>query len=100
MKSLMSLIFWGTVFLIVWVVTWPFKGNKTNCFVWAVSNWQTQGGYLVVRWCQENRWVKYPHFLWLPNQQSNLYHVYPKEGEPEHAWWFNPKEIERDEDLF
>ena len=99
MKSLMSLIFWGTVFLIVWAVTWPLKGNKTNCFVWAVNQWEKEGGYLVIRWCQADTKFKWPHFLWLANERSNLVHVYPEEDkENEHQWWFHPKVIERDED--
>ena len=99
MKSLLSLIFWGIIFLIVWTVTWPFKGNKTNCFVWAVEKWEKEGGYLVIRWCQADTKFKWPHFLWLPNQHSQLKHAYPKDdiGEGMH-YWFEPRTVTRDDE--
>lgn len=80
MWSYIKVIVWGTIWLLVWIIMVPLRGNRQNCLSWAIEKWDQEGGYLVMRWCRSNRsqWIMWPHFLWLPEDKHHqLEHVIP-----------------------
>lgn len=106
MWSLFKVLFWGNLWLVLWVLLLPFQRNRENCLTWALKQWEMYGGYVVIRWCRQNKssWIVWPHFLWLPEQSDhNLVHVIP----PDDEWdensqrmlpkaWFTPRKIHGD----
>lgn len=93
MKQYLNLIFWGVVWLIIWIILYPFIKNKDNCATWAIRQWTNHGGYLSIRWCRSNRvnWIKWPHFLWLPEEHHDkLYHVIPENADHDLHWFPAP----------
>lgn len=53
------LVAWGGVVLVArWVTT---VGERTNCLLWALSQWQQHGGYVVFRRSDYGWW---PHLFW------------------------------------
>ena len=80
MWTFVKIICWGLLWFPVWLVVLPFKKNKDNCLVWALHKFNTEGGYICIRWCRSNRFsfIKWPHFLWLPPEHHiKLQHVVP-----------------------
>jgi len=104
-----KLVLWS----IFWLILWPLsciskQHNRDNCLTWALRQQQTQGGYLVVRWCRTSKfdWFRWPHFLWLPEQDhSNLQHYVPLSDQSQlktvpHVWFEGyVKTGDADEDL-
>ena len=99
MWSFAKLLIWGTL----WIIIGPAMkviANKDNCLTWAVSKWNSDGGYLVIRWGVSNKysWLRWPHFLWLDEKYHTvLQHYMPVEENPadKHtlpAPWFDGKE--------
>lgn len=86
MWSFFKLMIWGLIWLPAWVATElnraiTKKPRVDNCLSWAVRRWDEEDGYLVIRWCRSNsvKWIKWPHFLWLPlDQHQELRHFVPK----------------------
>ncbi len=80
MWSYIKVVLWQIAFAPVWLLTVWFKKDKTNCLEWALDKWDTEGGYLVVRWCRHNKYpmIRWPHFLWLPDEHGvHLQHLVP-----------------------
>jgi len=60
---------WGNIWLILWVLSLPFRRQRDNCLTWALKKQEEEGGYIVIRWARTNKvwdWAKHPHFGWLP----------------------------------
>jgi hypothetical protein len=73
---------------------------------WAVNKFDTEGGYLVIRWCRSSRHsIKWPHFLWLPaDKHQYLQHVVPKDSDVMEkrfipSPWFEPQKLQGDSTL-
>lgn len=107
MRTLFKLIFWFVLWIPTYYITvWFKKKGQENCMTWAVSQWDKEGGYLVVRWCRSARhsWFRWPHFLWLPaDKHQDLEHVIPVNCdhlEKKHIPnpWFDPQHIRGDEE--
>ena len=104
MWSYAKLTIWGIMWLILWVSTTIIRKNKENCLTWAIRKWDTEGGYLVIRWCRHNklRWIRWPHFLWLAEEHEQyLEHVIPpKDSYDEYhtipSPWFTPRHVKGD----
>lgn len=87
MSKFILLMVWG----LLWMITWPIvtaykivfrKPRADNCFTWAIRKWHQHGGYLVIRWCRSSKTpVKWPHFLWLPDNDKNVVHYVPKKAQ-------------------
>lgn len=68
MWSFFKLVMWGLTWFLAWILTLPLKkADEDNCLTYALNKWDTEGGYLVIRWCRSNKfkWIRWPHFLWL-----------------------------------
>lgn len=84
MWSYFKLTIWAIIWLLLWIFVAPFRKGRHNCLTWAQHKQDTEGGYLVIRWCRTNkvRWIKWPHFLWLDKKHADLLeHCIPKEDE-------------------
>ncbi len=99
MWSYVKIIIWGLCWLPVWVITLAWKKSRDNCLAWSLKKFDTEGGYLVIRWCRSNKipFVKWPHFLWLPEEHHvHLRHIIPTgEVNDDHKLpvpWFTPEE--------
>lgn len=107
MWSYIKFIIWGIVWFPIWILMLPFKKKRENCLTWALNKWDTEGGYMVFRWCTSNKfkWLRWPHFLWLP-QEHHIYlqHIVPKEEAVNNEKrglpmpWFNAVQIKGDPD--
>lgn len=95
MWSYIKIILWEIAFAPIWFITYPFRGKRDNCLMWALDKWDNEGGYIAIRWCRHSkyRWIRWPHFLWLPDEYGKyLQHIVP-ENEEEHRVphpWFDP----------
>ncbi len=81
MWSYFKITCWAILWLILWIFMLPFKGKRDNCLTWAMRKQDSEGGYLVIRWCRTNRikGLKWPHFLWLDETHHKyLQHYIPK----------------------
>lgn len=86
MRSLIRLVFWGLLWIPAWFITnlirhLTKKPRLDNCLTWAVRKWESDGGYLVIRWARsaKYRWMRWPHFLWLPeDKHQDVKHFLPK----------------------
>ena len=58
--------------------------KRSNCFVYAIRQFVTPGGYLVVRRSQFGPW---PHVLWSPDLRTFSEFVPPRYRPP---YWFPP----------
>lgn len=52
-----------------------FYTSWNVCFGWAIWKWLTCGGYLVLR--RARLCVPMWHFMWMPEEGSQLYHFIP-----------------------
>lgn len=103
MSVFVVILGWGFVWLIVWLLSLPFKKKRENCLTWALYKWNTEGGYITIRWCRSNliSWVKWPHFLWLPEDKSeHLQHIIPVPEDEQFSYipkpWFKARQIHGD----
>lgn len=108
MQSLLRLIFWGALWLMAWGFTTLLrrltrKPRLDNCLTWALRRWDSDDGYLVIRWCRsaQFRWMRWPHFLWLPlHANSELCHFLPRDDNDDlhvlPAPWFEGKIVKGD----
>lgn len=97
-------MFWTILWIPVWIITRPFKGKKDNCLNWALNKWDTDGGYLVIRWCRHNKctWLQWPHFMWMSEEHNkHIQHIVPEEPlDATHSIpypWFTYKHVEGDD---
>jgi hypothetical protein len=92
MLAFARLVIWGMIFLPIWSLVWLVRSVQKaplphNCVTWAATTWDTQGGYLVIRWTRVAKWslLKWPHFLWLPaDSHGDLQHFVPLKAPHEH----------------
>ena len=81
MLSYIRLALWTIFWLLVWPPLQLFrKKGQHNCVTWAINEWDTKEGYLVIRWCRSSRykWLRWPHLLFLDQeQQEHLRHFLP-----------------------
>lgn len=103
MWSYLKVLIWGALWYPIWLLTLAFRGGRDNCLTYALRKWDSEGGYLVIRWCRSNRvkWIKWPHFLWLSERwHRRLEHVIPdKEHTEKHTLprpWFEPRVVHGD----
>jgi len=54
MWSFIKLGGWVILWSIAWFFVLPFRKGRHNCLTWAVEKWDTEGGYLVIRWCRSD----------------------------------------------
>ena len=81
MWSYLKVIFWGILWVPIGFLTLlPFRKRGDNCLSYALTKWDNEGGYLVIRWCRcsKHTWLKWPHFLWLDKKyHAQLEHIIP-----------------------
>lgn len=99
MWTFVKIVIWGLLWFPIWIFTLPFKKGRDNCLIWTLRKFDTEGGYICIRWCRSNKipMIKWPHFLWLPPDQADkLQHIVPVDevGGEEHKLpvpWFAPE---------
>lgn len=98
MYSYFKLTLWAILWFFLWIMMAPFRNGRENCLTYAVKRWDTEGGYLAIRWCRSNKskWIIWPHFAWLPEKyQRFLEHAVPENKEHDSQLipdpWFKPK---------
>lgn len=94
---------WVIIWSILWFFFLPFRKGRHNCLTWAVDKWDTEGGYLVIRWSRSNKkqWLKWPHFLWMSEKEyKRVEHLIPfPEDEAKHTVprpWFDGRHAKAD----
>ena len=105
MLSLLRLALW-TIF---WLLLWPpmqffRKKGQHNCVTWAINEWDTKEGYIVIRWCRSSKfkWLRWPHFLFLDQEHfKHVRHFVPNnrakvKNEIVPALWFDGHEKQGD----
>lgn len=88
---------WGNIWLILWILSSPFRKKRENCLTWALKKQAEKGGYIVVRWARTDKvwgWARHPHFAWLPQDfHVGTQHYVPDEVTPNEtmlpAFWFD-----------
>ena len=98
MWSYFKLTMWAIIWLVLWFIFLPVRKGRQNCLTYALEKWDTEGGYLVIRWCRSNKvtWFKWPHFMWLDGKyQRYVEHAVPYKDEYVEKFmpepWFEPK---------
>jgi len=88
MWNYFRLAVWACIWMLLWILTAPFRKGRDNCLTWALRQQRKHGGYLVIRWSATDKNVpehlKHPHFAWLPPEAHiHTHHYFPKEGRNE-----------------
>lgn len=82
MNTHIRLLLWSSVALIVFALIAPLRRGRHNCMTWAISEFERDGGYLVIRWCRSSRFkfLSWPHFLYLPKKHHVVLLQYTTPG--------------------
>lgn len=83
MFSYIKITTWAVMWLILFMIFMIFRQGRDNCLTWALRKFDSDDGYLVIRWCRSSTitWFRWPHFLWLDkNHHAQLTHYVPQES--------------------